>query len=195
MHAGHAATHPTHRIARQAIESRQDVVVLQPTDFRDRDDVVWRLVWAAWRRLWKEDEITFVDAVQASSWVKSTMGAYCTHYRKLALWVGYTSVDGLETEACRYLFQLWGARIGRNGMATGIRYRRVWRCRKWAKSLAVARPYAGLEELRNFARACDSTVDGIWDGGPIIHVPTTGGRGSPHQAWRVPRKGPGVSHR
>ena len=25
-------------------------------------DVVWRLVWAAWRRLWKEDEITSVDA-------------------------------------------------------------------------------------------------------------------------------------
>ena len=32
---------------------------------------------------------------------------------------------------------------------------RVWRCAKWATSQAVARPYAGLEELRRFARACD----------------------------------------
>ena len=66
------------------------------------------------------------------------MGTYCTHYRKMALWVAYILIDGLETEACRYLFQLWGlgystsflmgggisdARIGRDGMATGIRYR------------------------------------------------------------------------
>ena len=29
-------------------------------------------------------------------------------------------------------------------------------------------------------------MDGIWDGGPIIHLPAAGGRGSPHQAWRVP---------
>ena len=29
-------------------------------------------------------------------------------------------------------------------------------CAKWATSEAVARPYAGLEELRSFARACDS---------------------------------------
>ena len=32
---------------------------------------------------------------------------------------------------------------------------RVWRCAKWATSQAVARPCAGLEELRSFARACD----------------------------------------
>ena len=32
---------------------------------------------------------------------------------------------------------------------------RFWRCVKWSMSHAVARPYAGLEELRNFARACD----------------------------------------
>ena len=32
------------------------MVVLQPADFRDGDDVVWRLVWAVWRLLWKEDE-------------------------------------------------------------------------------------------------------------------------------------------
>ena len=31
----------------------------------------------------------------------------------------------------------------------------AWRCAKWATSQAVARPYAGLEELRSFARACD----------------------------------------
>ena len=54
-------------VGRQAVESRQGVVVLQPTDFQDGDDVVWRLVWAAWRRLWKEDEITSLDALQASS--------------------------------------------------------------------------------------------------------------------------------
>ena len=69
--------------------------MLQPADFRDGDDVVWRLVWVAWRRLWKEDEITSVDALQASSWAKSTMGTYCTHYRKLALWVGYTHIAEL----------------------------------------------------------------------------------------------------
>ena len=32
----------------------------------------------------------------------------------------------------------------------------VWRCAKWATSQAVARAYADLEELRSFARACDS---------------------------------------
>ena len=32
-------------------------------------------------------------------------------------------------------------------------------------------------------------MDGILNGGPIIHVPAAGGRGSPHQAWRVPQKG------
>ena len=35
---------------------------------------------------------------------------------------------------------------------------RVWRCAKWATYQAVARPYAGPEELRCFARACDSTA-------------------------------------
>ena len=49
-----------------------------------------------------------MDGLQASSWAKSTMGTYYTNYRKLALWVGYTPIDDLETEACRYLFQLWG---------------------------------------------------------------------------------------
>ena len=84
------------------------MVVLQPTDFRDGDDVVGRLVWAAWRRLWKEYEISSVDALQASSRAKSTMGTYCTHYRKFALLVGYTPIPELETEACRYVFRLWG---------------------------------------------------------------------------------------
>ena len=32
---------------------------------------------------------------------------------------------------------------------------RVWRCAKWSTSQAVARPYAGLEELGSFARGCD----------------------------------------
>ena len=92
---------------------------------RSNPDKVWwsynqptsgmgRLVWAAERRLWKEDEITSVDALQASSWAKSTMGTYCTHYRKLALWVGYTPIDGLETEACRFRFQLWGLEYSRS---------------------------------------------------------------------------------
>ena len=42
------------------------------------------------------------------------MGTYCAHYRKLALWVGYTPIDGLETEACRYLFLLWGLGYSRS---------------------------------------------------------------------------------
>ena len=57
-------------------------MVLHPTDFRDGDDVVWRVVWAAWRRLWTEDEVTSVDALQPSSGAKSTMGTYCMHYWK-----------------------------------------------------------------------------------------------------------------
>ena len=56
----------------------------------------------------KEDEITCVDALQASSWAKSKVGTYSTHYMKLALWVGYTPMDDLKTEACRCLFQLSG---------------------------------------------------------------------------------------
>ena len=124
-------------------------MVLQPTDFRDGDDVVRRLVWAAWRRLWKEEEITSVDALQACSWAKSTMGTYCTHYRTLALWVGYMPIDGLETEACRYLFQLWGLGYSKSflrGAVSAMRALeemgwlpefvtgRVWRCAKCASS-------------------------------------------------------------
>ena len=67
-----------------------------------------------WRQLWKEDEITSVDALRASSWAKCTMGTYCTHYKKLALWVGYTPIDELETEACRYLFHLLGLGYSRS---------------------------------------------------------------------------------
>ena len=78
--------------------------VLRPADFRDGDNVVWRLVWAAWRRLWKEDAITSVDALQASSLAKSTIATYYTRSRKSALLVGYTPIDGLETKACRYVF-------------------------------------------------------------------------------------------
>ena len=39
-------------------------------------------------------------ALQASPWTKSTMGAYYTRFRKLALWVGYTMVAELEIAAC-----------------------------------------------------------------------------------------------
>ena len=112
-----------------------------------------------------------MDALQASSWAKSTMGTYCTHYKKLALWVGYTPIDGRETEACGYLFQLWGLGYSKSflrGVVSAMRALeemgylpefvtgKVWRCAKWATSQAVARPYAGLHELRSFARACDS---------------------------------------
>ena len=129
--------------------------------------MVWRLVWAVWRRPWKEDENTSVDALQASSWAKSTMGTY---YKKLALWFGYTPIDGLETEACRSLVQLWGLGYPRSFLRGAVSAMhaleemgwlpefvtgRVWRCPKWATSQAVARPYTGLEELRSFARACD----------------------------------------
>ena len=50
------------------------------------------------------------------------------------------------------------ARLGRNGMAAGILTGRVGRFAKWATSQAAARPYACLEELRSFARACDGTA-------------------------------------
>ena len=144
-------------------------MVLGPADFRDGEDVVWRLVWAAWRRRWKEDEITSVDALQASSWAKSTMGTYCTHFRKMALWVGYTPTSELEQAACRYIFQLWG--LGYSGSSLKVAVsafraledmgwlpafvsRRVWRCAKWAPTEPALRPYAGLDDLRNFALAC-----------------------------------------
>ena len=144
-------------------------MVLGPSDFRDGEDVVWRLVWAAWRRIWKEDEITSVDALQASSWAKSTMGTYCTHFRKMALWVGYTPTSELEQAACRYIFQLWG--LGYSGSSLKVAVsafraledmgwlpafvsRRVWRCAKWAPTEPALRPYAGLDDLRNFALAC-----------------------------------------
>ena len=144
-------------------------MVLGPSDFRDGEDVVWRLVWAAWRRIWKEDEITSVDALQASSWAKSTLGTYCTHFRKMALWVGYTPTSDLEQAACRYIFQLWG--LGYSGSSLKVAVsafraledmgwlpafvsRRVWRCAKWAPTEPALRPYAGLDDLRNFALAC-----------------------------------------
>ena len=144
-------------------------MVLGPSDFRDGEDVVWRLVWAAWRRIWKEDEIASVDALQASSWAKSTMGTYCTHFRKMALWVGYTPTSELERAACRYIFQLWG--LGYSGSSLKVAVsafraledmgwlpafvsRRVWRCAKWAPTEPALRPYAGLDDLRNFALAC-----------------------------------------
>ena len=34
----------------------------------------------------------------------------------------------------------------------------VWSCAKWSTSQAVARPYAGLEGLTNFVRACDGNA-------------------------------------
>ena len=144
---------PGNRVPRRC--GNPNLVVLQPTDLRDGDDVFWRLVRATWRRLWKEDEITSVDVLQASSWAKSTMGTYCTHYRKLALWVGYTPVDGLETEACRYLFRLFGLGYSMSFFTGAVSAMhaweetgwlpefvtgRVWRCAKWATSQAVASP-------------------------------------------------------
>ena len=76
---------------------------------------------------------------------------------------------------------------------------RVWRCAKWATSQAVAHPYAGLEELRSFARACDGRAQWTAYGMAVLSftclLRTAGGRGNPHQTWRVPHKGPGVSHR
>ena len=35
-------------MGRTELESRKGVVVLQPANFRDGDDVVWRVVWATW---------------------------------------------------------------------------------------------------------------------------------------------------
>ena len=69
-----------------------------------------------------------------------------------------------------YLFQLWG--LGHSGsfLRGAVSAMRAWdqmgwlpeivtgrvcRCAKWATYQAVAGPYAGLEELRSFARACD----------------------------------------
>ena len=143
-------------------------MVLQPANLRDGDDLVWRLVWAMWRRLWNEDEITPTDALQASSLAKSTMGTYCSHYTKSALWVGYTLIDGLETEACWYPFLLWGLGYSRSFLKGAVLAMwalqemgwlpefvtgSVWTCAKWSTSQAVARPYGGLKEPGNFARA------------------------------------------
>ena len=142
-------------------------MILQPAEFQDGDDVVWGLVWAAWRRLWKEEEITSVDGLQASSWAKGTMGTCCTHYKKLALWVGFTAIDGLQSEACRYLFQLWGLGFSGSFLRGAVSALRaleemawlpefvaagVWRCVKWATSQACSGPHLrrswGAQEFR-----------------------------------------------
>ena len=135
---------------------RKGVVVLQPADFRNGDDVAWRLVWAAWRRLWKEEKITSVDALKASSWAKSTLGTCYTHYRKFALLVGYTPIDELETEACGYLFQLWG--LGYSGSFLQWRYQRCGHWRGWGgyQSLSPAGDVQSGPHLRRWhARARD----------------------------------------
>ena len=146
-------------------------VILAPIDFQDNGDVVWRLVWAAKRRMWKSECTDTVDTLQASSWSKGTMGTYSTHFRKLSLWVGYTPVDRLEPEACKYIYCLWGKKFSRSypkGAVSALRAledmgwvpafvpKRVWRCAKWSSPPEVCRPYAGLGELRLFAHTCGS---------------------------------------
>ena len=126
------------------------------------------------------------------------------------VWVGYTLIAALETEACAHLFQLRGLGYPRSflrgavsamhaleemGWLPELITGRVWRCAKWSTSQAVACPYAGLEELRDFGRVrWQGTVDCIRNCSPIVHLPATGGRGS-HQAWRIAQPGTGVSHR
>ena len=126
-------------------------------------------MWAEWRRLWKEDEITSVDALQASSWAKSAMGTYYTHFCNLALWAGYPPVAELEVAACQYLYELWGLGYSRSYLRVAVSALRaledmgwlpafvsswIWRCAKWVWTVAVVQPYAGLGELRTFALAC-----------------------------------------
>ena len=77
--------------------------------------------------------------------------------QETALSVGYTPIDGLETEVCRYLLKLWGLGCSRSflrGAVSAMRALeemgwlpefvtgRVWRCAKWSTSGPVARPYA-----------------------------------------------------
>ena len=100
---------------------------------------------------------------KVSSWAERTTSTYCTHYRKLALWARYTPVAELGTEACRYLFQLWGLGHSRSflrGAVSALRaleemgwmpelvISRLWRCAKWTISQAVVRP-GGAQGLRD----------------------------------------------
>ena len=146
------------------------VVVLQPANFRDGDNVVWRLLWAAWRGcgrrmrspLWMPYKR---PPGQRAPWVHTipTTGSWPSG--------GYTLVAKLETEACKYLFQLWGLWYSRGflrGAVPALRELeemvwllvfirgRVWRCTNCATSQTMACPYAALEELRAFAM--------VWDG-------------------------------
>ena len=111
------------------------------------------------------------------------MGTYCTHYRKLALWVGYMPVAKLETEACGYLYQLlglgysrsflWGAvsallALEEMGWLPEFVTGKVWRCARWSTSQAVARPYAGLEELIAFTMLCHCRADWTVYGNAVL---------------------------
>ena len=95
------------------------------------------------------------------------MGTYCTHYKRLALWVGYRPVAELETEACRYLFQLsglgysrsfppgGGIRIGGNGMATKVRHRQALRMCKVINVSGSGTPVRGTGGAEGFRDGCD----------------------------------------
>ena len=82
-------------------------------------------------------------------------------------------------------------------MATRVRY---WQGLEMCKVVNISgggtplRETTGAEGFREGV-SWQSTVAGIRNGGPIVHLPATGGQGSPHHAWRVPQPGTGVSHR
>ena len=82
-------------------------------------------------------------------------------------------------------------------MATGVRHRRGLEMCKVVDISSSGMPVSGTGGARGFRDGVwwQSTVDSVQHGRPIVHLPATGGRGGPHQAWRIPQPGTGVSHR
>ena len=77
------------------------------------------------------------------------MDTYCTLFRELSLWVGYTPSRRLEREACRYLFYLLGRRYSQGHLKGAVSAFRAleemgwvpsfvtthtWRCANWSSS-------------------------------------------------------------
>ena len=74
-------------------------VVLHPSDFRDGEDVVWRVVWIGWRMLWRSRD-------RLSGWITSVLVGNINH--------GYMMYTFLHAGPSRRLHA--GGAVGNHGM-------------------------------------------------------------------------------
>ena len=136
-------------------------MVVQPTDFRDGDDVVWRLVWAV------EGGSDHLHGCPASILLGEEHHGYVPYPLKeigplgrihADRWRGDRSlqvpVPGMGPGVFQELPQggtIRNAHIGRNGMAAGIRYRQGMEVRKTGHISGGGPPlrrYGGAQEFR-----------------------------------------------